>query len=401
MKLPVCAASIAVLLLGLSASPSPRAQAPAASVPATSLPQGPAAVRFAFGGNAAQIPAEFVSNLVMLPVHVNQSQPSLFELDSTAAVSSVDPGRASELGLPNPPVPVLNLPGVDVSFSSLPLVPNPNFSAQVGRPYEGTLGNDFLMGVVAEIDYARQTVQLVDPAQYKYSGHGSTLKMTFVAGRPAVQAKFNATGKTIEATFVVDTALGNSLLIYDHYADAHKIRYRRIRSFAADPEPDGTQDAVVARIRSFQIGQFQVQGPLALFSKQQAPDKDPRIAGEIGGGMMRRFIVVFNYAHQQMVFDPSSDFHSDDVEDMSGISLLASGPALKLFTVTRVRSGTPGSDAGIQKGDIIEGIGDEAAADLSLPAIHRLFRQLGDPYKLLISRNGKTLTLTLKLRHLL
>lgn len=396
MKLPVCAASIAVLLLGLSASPSPRPQAPAASVP-----QGPAAVRFAFGGNAAQIPAEFVSNLVMLPVHVNQSQPSLFELDSTAAVSSVDPGRAAELGLPNPPVPILNLPGVDITFASLPLVPNANFSAQVGRPYEGTLGNDFLMGVVAEIDYARQTVQLFDPAPYKYSAHGTTLKMIFVAGRPAVQAKFNATGKTIEATFVVDTALGTSLLIYDHYADAHKIHYSHIRNFAADPEPDGTQDAVVARIRSFQIGPYQVQGPLALFSKREPPGKDPRIAGEIGGGMLRRFIVVSNYAHQQMVFDPSSDFHSDDVEDMSGISLLASGPALKLFTVTRVRSGTPGSDAGIQKGDIIEGIDEEPAADLSLPAIHRLFRQLGDPYKLIISRNGKTLTLTLKLRHLL
>src|SRR5580704_4817458 len=70
-----------------------------------------APVRFAFGGNAAEIPAEFVENLIFIPVDINKSQPSLFVLDSAALASSVSPSRAAELGLAKLPNAILNFPG--------------------------------------------------------------------------------------------------------------------------------------------------------------------------------------------------------------------------------------------------------------------------------------------------
>src|ERR1022692_2960184 len=87
---------VAAFCAGLALRPASRAQTSA--VPAQQLG---ASVRFTFGGNAAQVLAEFIGNLIFLPVHVNQGQPSLFELDSTAAISSVDPQRATELGIAN------------------------------------------------------------------------------------------------------------------------------------------------------------------------------------------------------------------------------------------------------------------------------------------------------------
>ncbi len=86
---------------------------------------------------------------------------------------------------------------------------------------------------------------------------------------------------------------------------------------------------------------------------------------------------------------------------MSGLAIVATGSNLKTFEVTEVRSGTPGADAKIQKGDVIAGIDDEAAADLSLAAIRKLLRQPGTKYKLLIQRNGQTLTVTLQTRRLI
>jgi C-terminal processing protease CtpA/Prc len=74
---------------------------------------------------------------------------------------------------------------------------------------------------------------------------------------------------------------------------------------------------------------------------------------------------------------------------------------LKTFEVAQVRKGTPGADAGIQKGDVIAGIDQDPAADLSLEEIRDLFRRPGHPYKLTIERNGQTLSLTMKLRRLL
>jgi len=86
---------------------------------------------------------------------------------------------------------------------------------------------------------------------------------------------------------------------------------------------------------------------------------------------------------------------------MSGISLIAGGPGLRTFKVTQVRSGTPGAEAGLQKGDIIAGIDEDPAADLSLMQVRDLFRQLGHPYRLTVERNDQTLHLTMKLKRLL
>ena len=47
------------------------------------------------GGDAAEIPAQFIDNLISLPVQVNGGKPSLFQLDSSASATSIDPARAS------------------------------------------------------------------------------------------------------------------------------------------------------------------------------------------------------------------------------------------------------------------------------------------------------------------
>ena len=108
--------------------------------------------------------------------------------------------------------------------------------------------------------------------------------------------------------------------------------------------------------------------------------------------------MTLDYPHQQIYIDASSDIRADEVEDMSGIAISAGGPDLKRFEVTQVWPGTPGADAKIQKGDVIAGINDEAAADMSLAEIRRLFRQPAVKYKLLLQRGAQTATVNLQMR---
>jgi C-terminal processing protease CtpA/Prc len=63
-----------------------------------------------------------------------------------------------------------------------------------------------------------------------------------------------------------------------------------------------------------------------------------------------------------------------------------------------VEPNTPAAAAGLQKGDIIAGIDDDAAADLTLSQIRDLFRQIGHQYVLLIERNGGTQKVTIEMR---
>lgn len=347
------------------------------------------------------IPADFINHLVFVPARVDQGEPSLFELNTTAPRSSIDPARAKELGLGRVSTPVLNLSGVDASFSEFAETAMPDFAERYGREYRGTLGNDFLASVVADIDYARETMRLYDPAVYKYSGHGKAVHVTFVDGIPVVKAKVNVEGRSIEAEFAVNTALDAPVLIFDKYAEAHRLSLRKSISAASMPLEGADKDAI-GRLDRFQIGPYQVESSLVVFSKKDPPvNHDSKFAGEIGAEMLRRFDVVFDYAHGEIHFDPNSDFRSEDFEDMSGLTISAAGPNLRKFQITSVQPNTPGAAAGLRQGDIIEGVNGDAAADLSLMDLRKLFRQLGPPYDLVVTRNGKTFHTALQLRRLL
>ena len=62
---------------------------------------------------------------------------------------------------------------------------------------------------------------------------------------------------------------------------------------------------------------------------------------------------------------------------------------------------TAGAEAKVHKGDIIEGINEEAAADMSLPEIRALFRQPGARYRVLLQRDNQTLTVNVQMKRLL
>jgi hypothetical protein len=394
---------VVVLLIGIAARPAPQPPS-AASAPQ----QNPGAARFTSGGYAAEVPAQFVGNLFFLPVRINGGQPSLFELDSLAATSSVDPERAAELGLSGGSStdailgPLLQLPGLEIPFASLPKSPRKDFAARVGQRYQGTLGADFLNQVIMETDYTRHTVLLYDPGVYKYSGKGTAVPLTFADGKPLIHAKFRGLKGSDEAEFELDTDLDDGVVFSEPYADAHHLVTSHSKTNPAfrSEWTDSPRNAY-GRLKGFAIGPYTAEEVVVVFSqKHSIIAGNPKVAGIIGGGLLRRFTVIFDFSHQQLILEPHFHFGDYDESDMSGLSLAALGPNYKRFEVLDVVPGSPAHDAGIQKGDILAGIDDEAAADISLASIHELFRQIGHKYKLLIERNGQTHTVELKMRRL-
>jgi hypothetical protein len=363
-----------------------------------------APARFADGVSMADVAATFTDQRISVPVKVNGGQPSLFELDTTARNSAIDPARAKDLGLqadaaaggaagPMVRDAVLGLPGVEIPLGSLAVSAQPDFSSVVGRNYEGTLGADFLSRVILEVDYGEQTARVYNPASYHYSGHGVSVPFTLSGAAPVIHAKFSElSGKSGDGDFLVSTALDTSVVFAAHFADAHKLFSSRMTSVSAsDPEVDGGAAVSLARLDTFQIGSNTVMGTIAMFSRaDQAGGGDPKLAGTIGGGMLRRFKVIFDYPHQQMIFEPGQQFRTDDEEDKSGMAIIANGPGLKRFEVTAVQPDTPAAKAGVQKGDVVAGIDNEAAADMTLDSVRKLFREPVRRYDVLMQRGDNT-----------
>ena len=389
-----------IVLCGWAARPALPAQQN--STPAPTPPQQDVtSPRFNFGGNAAEVPAVFVGNLIFLPVRLNGGQPALFELDSSAEKCTVD--RKAAGNTPNNALQyvVLALPGVQLPFVTLPVVTRDDFARQVGQPYQGTLGRDFFDRVVVEIDYHRQSVQLYDPSVFTYSGEGKSFPLTFAGPVPLIHAKFEASGhKSVSADSAVDTALDAGIVFYRGFTDSSHISAAHFKTEPASyPEVDGGTKILLGRLKSFQIGTYQLEDVVADFTQEKTKGgADKNVAGAIGGNYLRRFTVIFDFPHQRLILAPNVQFNHDTDEDMSGLSIVAKGPNLKSFEVVAVEPGTPGAKAGIEPGDVIAGIGDEAAADLTLYAVRDLFRQVGYQYKVLIDRKGQTITVSMQMR---
>jgi PDZ domain-containing protein len=395
---------IFIAMIGFALQPTLPGQSPA---PATQENTAPA--RFAYGGNAASNPAAFIGDLIFLPVKIDQGKPLLFELNSSASATSVDPGDAPNpsrsAGTSQPAMRncVLGLPGVALPMSVLPVAGKSDFGLQMGMPYHGTLGADFFDRLVVVVNYLRQTVQLYDPATFAYSGPGKSFPLTFAGTAPLIRAKFELSGhKSLEANFVVNTALDTAIVFSSAYTEAQGFSSVHFKTVSSSyPELDGGAKIFLGRLKMFQLGPYVVEQPVAAFS-QSRPDKgsDQTRAGAIGAGFLRRFTVVFDLAHQRIILEPNLEFNKFAEEDMSGLAIVAQGANLRTFEIVRVQPGTPAAAAGIHEGDIIAGIDSEPAADLTLHAVRDLFRQVGHKYKLLIERNGKTQEVVIEMKRL-
>ncbi len=356
------------------------------------------APRFAYGGNAAELAAQFTDNLVFLPARVNVSPPSLFLLDTTAESSSIGPERAAEIDRTNPSSPVLNLDDLDVPLAALPAKPDPDFAPRTGLGYQGTLGRDFLANLVLEIDFARQTVRAYAPASYKYAGKGTTFPLTAKNGIPVIPVRVALEkGKERNLNFLVETALDAPVVFDDKFLGAHHMNGERGRTIASADPFSGEANAALGRLRAFEVGKNTIDDVLAIYSSQPFPASDVPVAGAIGSRILRRFTVILDFPHRQLTLVPNTHFADPDEEDKSGLLIVAKGPDLKTFEVANVQPNSPAATAGIKKGDIIAGVDTDPAADLSLLVVRDLFRQVGHKYKITLQRGSETKEITLQM----
>ncbi len=384
-----------------------RSQSQSAQTPAL---QDPSAIRYSYGGNAVEIPATFLGNVIFLPVQVNGGAPGFFLFDSTAPVTTVEPSAAQSVDA-NAALSyaVLKMPGIQIPMATLPIQAHPKFAQEFGEQARGVLGLDFLKRSVVEINYNRQTLQIYDPSAFAYSGQGTSYPVVMTPAGPTVRAKFEISGhRGYEATFVFDTSLDYSFLFSRSFTDSQKISAAHFKSVeASDPRVNDGEKLFLGRVRAFELKPYTIEESIGAFSQQNLPNQtDSKLAGAIGGGFFRRFNVIFDLPHQRVILEPNLQINTVEDADMSGLAIVAKGVNLRTFEVVGVQQGTPGHDAGVQVGDVISGVDDEPAADYTLTALREAFcktgnETVGHSYKLLIERNGETLTIKMKMRRLI
>ena len=121
------------------------------------------------------------------------------------------------------------------------------------------------------------------------------------------------------------------------------------------------------------IGNVAVDHPLVLLATDKAGDAAAsELAGNIGGGILKRFVVTFDYERNTMYLKPVSGPIADlDTFDRSGAWFNKDAEGFRIVDVT---ANTPAAEAGLAKDDVITAVDGKPATGIAVPDFRNRLR---------------------------
>lgn len=390
-----CRAGLALTCFVLGAAAVP------AAAPADAETRGNA-------GPVARIPVEIVDNHIFLKVAVNGSAPLDFVLDTGATDYGIERRTADALGIRSKPLGELSdvgtgdgepeigvasdvtfrLGGITLARKVAYVVSFGDLDERAGHRIDGVIGADLFARYVVEIDYGQSRVTLYEPARYRHAGSAERIPLTLVEGRPFVLGRLEIGGRPVETRLLIDTGDGDALALHTPFVEAHSLP-RAGQPVLVDAAYGiaGRSGQLLARADRLGIGRFSLERPVVgLGQSASGTLADPSFDGSIGGEVLRRFRVVFDYSRSRVHLERGAKFGDAFEADSSGVKLRARRPAFTSIEVDGVAEPSPASEAGLRTGDRL--IALDGRRGVSLEDYEATFRKPGRVFDLLVERAG-------------
>jgi hypothetical protein len=273
-----------------------------------------------------------------------------------------------------------------------------------GFPMEGILGYNFIAERVLAIDYRHRELRLYDARSFKYDGPGAIIPITFERNHPHVEAEvLLADGTHIPGKFIVDVGAALALSLTKPFVERYKLRERVGQTIRA-PAGGGVGGSAIAdigRVAGLRIGPYTLERPVtSLFGDSAGVFSDTLWDGNIGGEVLRRFTVYFDYQRKQMILEPHDETAEPFEADMSGARFRAEGD-LATVRVMYVVAASPAAEAGLMVGDRLTAVDGIAVNDSTLRELRQRLRRLGERVSLTVQRGDASLRIDLTTRRIL
>ena len=377
------------------------------------------------GKKKVQIPIEVYNNLIVVPVVLNGALPLKFILDTgvrTAILTektftdilNLSYSRKYSISGPGGEQIIdayitnnvsLELPGVTGRGHALLVLGEDYLELRnyLGTDVHGILGYELFSRFIIEIDYDKKVLTLSVPSRFKKKRKYQSIPIKIEDTKPYVTTSVVlGDGTQLTAKLLVDSGASHGLMLEP----------------TSDPRitvPDSTVSSVigrglggeitgkVGRIGSLRLGTYEIENAIANFPDPNSYFDSLKLGatqrnGAIGGEVLSRFTVIFNFPKEEMYIKKNSSFKKKFHYNLSGLTIKAKGSRLNVFEVTEVRQKSVADHAGVLAGDLIVSINGVATATLELNTINGFFNNKpGKKINLVVDRKGQPLRLSFEL----
>lgn len=346
------------------------------------------------------IPFERYNNLIVIPVTINHSLTLKFIFDTgvqypiltekmfgdylglnySRNITIQGPGVADSIKARVAHQVSLSLPGgIESGINQALLVLDEDYLKlrnNLGTDVFGVLGYDIFSRFVVEINYDENFIVLHEPKKFRAKRSYRKIPLKVVNTKPYIELtimKSEKQGKKMH--LMVDSGASHAILL-DNPDDNSLIPEQNITSVIGRGL-GGNINGYLGRMASVKIGKFEFDGPIASFPIEgdygTAIKRGSR-NGTVGGELLSRFNVTFDYFNGDLYLRKSKSFHVGFEHDMSGMNIAAYGDKLNQLKVNTVREDSPAYNAGIRVGDQIESINGYSLESLKFSDFNSLLR---------------------------
>ncbi|WP_228027922.1 aspartyl protease family protein [Costertonia aggregata] len=316
-----------------------------------------------------------------------------------------------------------------------------NFSPSLGIPIHGIIGYDLFRDFVVDINYTAKTIKFHDPDFFKSkdSKKSQTLPMyirnkkAYVDGTVVLKEE-----EKIDVKLLVDTGSSDAVWLFEDVTRGLGIPEKNYDDYLGK----GLNGSIFGKrtmVDNIEIGKFSLKDAKAAFPNMVTFSAIKNLGnrnGSLGGEVLKRFNIVFNYPDREITLKRNANYHKPFQYNMSGVALQHGGvryiaeslsdsrgfvqedsdtfgnvqilmenktriSLVPEIVVSAIRAGSPADLAGLKAGDLILAVNGKRVHKYKLQEVFKMMNEKeGKRIRVLIERYNKDVQLSFTLKKL-
>ncbi len=389
------------------------------------------------GKDKASVPFKLINNLIVIPVEINGvemsflldsgvNKPILFSLnpDDSLMIEQKERVQLRGLGAGNTITAVKarsnsfkikNIQKLNLELFII-LDKEINMSTRLGVPIHGIVGYDVFKDFIVEINYNTEKIKFYKPETYEYDSckKCTDIPLAFRNNKPYIDVKVAIEDNKepdIPVKLLIDSGGSDALWLFEDKEQGITIPDNKFEDFLGRGL-SGSIYGIRSRVKKFDVGGFLFENAKVAFPDSTAITYVKNFKernGSVGGEILKRFIVIFDYTNEKIRLRKSKYFSLPFRYNMSGIELQHNGmrvikeikkrnnsihtnygrggnstnlgevsvvfehynkfSLVKAYEIAEIRKESPAGKAGLKEGDIIVSINGRTIDRYSLSRV--------------------------------